>query len=85
VDNEAKACLDDIALQMQRETTGSSIIVGDYSADEKPDAGTRRAANARQYLTNEKGIDSQRIELRTGTASGRTVTDVFVPAGATSK
>jgi opacity protein-like surface antigen len=85
VDNEAKACLDDIAGELQRESTGRLVIVGDYSPDEKPDAGTERATNARQYLTNEKGIDSQRIELRAGTASGRTATDVFVPAGATFK
>jgi len=83
VDNEAKGCLDDIALQLQRESTGRLIIVGSYSSDEKPAAGAERARNAGHYLTTEKGIDSQRIELRVGQASNRTATDIFVPAGAT--
>jgi len=83
VDNEAKGCLDDIALQLQRESTGRLIIVGSHSSDEKPAAGAERARNAGHYLTNEKGIDPQRVELRVGPASGRTATDTFVPAGAT--
>jgi len=83
VDNEAKACLDDIALQMQREPEGRIAIVGSYSDDEKPAMGAQRATNVRLYLVNEKGIDSQRVDLRLGTASGRTVKDVFVPNGAT--
>jgi hypothetical protein len=83
VDNEAKGCLDDIALQMQRESSGRLIIIGNYSADEKPEAGAARAANARQYLTSEKGLDAQRIELRAGTSGIRVANDIFVPAGAT--
>lgn len=82
VDNEAKACLDDVALKMQHESSGHLVIVGDYAADEKPETGARRAKNAREYLTKEKGIDSQSIELRIGTG-GRTATNVFVPVGAT--
>jgi len=83
VNNEAKACLDEVAVQMQRESTGTLVIVGDYSADETPQAGAQRSRNARQYLTSDKGIDSQRIVLRVGAADGRTVKDIFVPPGAT--
>jgi hypothetical protein len=83
VDNEAKGCLDDIALQLQRDATGRLVIVGSYAPEEKPAAGAERARNASHYLTGEKGIDPQRIELRTGPANGRTAADVFVPAGAT--
>lgn len=83
VDNEAKGCLDDIALEMQREATGRLVIVGNYSSNEQPEAGAKRTKNVRQYLVNEKGIDPSRIDLRVGTNSGRTVTDVFVPEGAT--
>ena len=39
--------------------------------------------NVRQYLTDEKGIDASRIDLREGASSGRTVEDVLVPQGAT--
>lgn len=83
VDNEAKACLDDIALGMQHESTGRLVVVGNYSTDEQPVDGADRTRNVRQYLVNEKGIDFSRIDLRVGTSSGRTVTDVFVPDGAT--
>ena len=83
VDNEAKGCLDDVALQLQRESAGRLVIVGNYSSDEKPKAGAERSLNVRQYLTEEKGIDAGRIDVRVGTASGRTASDVFVPSGAT--
>jgi len=83
VDNEAKGCLDDVALQLQRESAGRLVIVGNYSSDEKPKAGAERSLNVRQYLTEEKGIDAGRIDVRVGTASGRTASNVFVPSGAT--
>jgi opacity protein-like surface antigen len=83
VDNEAKGCLDDVALQMQRESAGRLVIVGNYSSDEKPKAGAERTLNVRQYLVEEKGIDAGRIDVRVGTASGRTASNVFVPSGAT--
>jgi hypothetical protein len=83
VDNEAKGCLDDIALDMQRETAGRLVVVGNYSSDEKPDSGAKRSINIRQYLVNEKGIEPSRIDLRIGTGTGRTATDIFVPEGAT--
>jgi outer membrane protein OmpA-like peptidoglycan-associated protein len=83
VDNEAKACLDDIALTMNQKADAHLVIVGDYTAPEKQNAAEERAINVRQYLTEEKGIDASRIELRVGSGAGKTVTDTLVPAGAT--
>jgi len=83
VDNEAKACLDDIALQMQRESTGKLVIVGNYADRETPKIAAARAINERRYLTEEKGVDAARIDPRVGAATGRTATNTFVPAGAT--
>jgi hypothetical protein len=83
VDNEAKACLDEIALTMQRDSGGRLVIVGSYGPHETPNAGSERASNERQYLTSEKGIDPQRIEIRVGKTGDRTVANVFLPAGAT--
>jgi hypothetical protein len=83
VDNEAKACLDDIALTMQHDTVGRLVIVGSYAPNETPKTGSERASNERQYLRAEKGIDSQRIEIRVGTAGDRTAANVFLPEGAT--
>jgi len=83
VDNEAKACLDDVASQMQRESAGRLVVVGNYADGETPKMGAERALNVRKYLTEEKGLDAGRIDVRVGTASGRSVTDTFVPLGAT--
>jgi opacity protein-like surface antigen len=83
VDNEAKGCLDDIALALQHDSTSRLVITGNYGSGEKPAAGTDRSKNVRQYLTGEKGIDAARIDLHTGSASGRTATNILVPAGAT--
>ena len=83
VDNEAKACLDEIALTMQRDAGGRLVIIGSYSSNETPKAGSERASNEKLYLTSEKGIDPQRIELRVGKAGTRTVANVFLPEGAT--
>jgi hypothetical protein len=83
VDNEAKGCLDDVALSLQQHTDAKLVMIGNTSADEAGTAAAERAMNARQYLVHEKGIDPTRIELRVGDTSGRSVNDVLVPAGAT--
>jgi hypothetical protein len=83
VDNEAKGCLDDIALTLQHDSTARLVIVGNYAVGEKPEDGADRGKNVRKYLTDEKGIDDARIELGTGSNSGRTASNVLVPAGAT--
>jgi hypothetical protein len=83
VDNEAKGCLDEIALTLNRESSAKLVIIGKHAADESTDAAEQRALNVEQYLTDEKGIDPSRIELRTGNDPGRTVDSVLVPTGAT--
>ncbi|HEV2646065.1 MAG TPA: hypothetical protein VGU46_06845 [Acidobacteriaceae bacterium] len=83
VDNEAKGCLDDIALEMNRESDAVLVVVGKHDPHEKPEAAAERTLNVKQYLTQEKGIDANRIEVRTGETTGRTVDNVLVPPGAT--
>jgi hypothetical protein len=82
VDNEAKGCLDDIALTMQQQSGATLVMVGNSAANEHPEAGAERALNARQYLVQEKGIDSSRIEIRAGSVPGRFVSNTLVPPGA---
>ena len=82
VDNEAKGCLDDIALTLKQQTDAHSSWSATPMPDEKPEAAAERALNARQYLVDEKGIDPSRIELRIGQPTGKTVTDTLVPQGA---
>jgi len=97
VDNEAKACLDDIALSLQRSADAKLAMVGNEDAKEqaaeakqaklklnpqKPSDATQRAVNTKQYLVNEKGIDPSRILLYTGTDDAKTVTSTLIPVGA---
>jgi hypothetical protein len=83
VDNEAKACLDDVALTLSQQLDSKLVMIGNASPDEDPTLAAERAMNARQYLTQEKGVEPSRIELRVGETSGRSLDDVLVPSGAT--
>jgi outer membrane protein OmpA-like peptidoglycan-associated protein len=85
VDNEAKACLDDIALNLQSSSDAKLAIVGNVSSGESKDkrlAG-ERAVNTKAYLVGEKGIDSSRIAVYTGSQDGKIVSAVLIPTGAT--
>jgi hypothetical protein len=82
VDNEAKGCLDDVALALGREPEGKLILIGHAESTDKPDAAAQRVINTKEYLVKEKGIDASRIELRTGAATGRSTDSVLVPPGA---
>ena len=94
VDNEAKACLDEVALSLQQQSDAKVVVVGDSTAAEKelpkkhkknatvePIAG-QRAVNTKDYLVTEKGIDPSRISVATGTTDGQKVENYLVPAGA---
>ncbi|GAA3749159.1 hypothetical protein [Terriglobus aquaticus] len=82
VDNEAKGCLDDIAINLQRDSGSELVMIGNNSTGERTDTAAERAANAKLYLTREKGVDPARISLRIGQAGDRSVTSTLIPAGA---
>ena len=97
VDNEAKACLDDVALNAQRTADATVVVVGNATPEElnppAPKKGKKheappanlaaqRAVNTKDYLVKEKGIDASRIQVRTGTAGAQEVENYLVPAGA---
>jgi hypothetical protein len=101
VDNEAKAILDGIALNLQQQPDAVLIVVGEANAKERAktakqqaaalkhkhvkvlDSAAQRAVNAKDYLVTEKGIDSSRVKVATGTADDQKVENYLVPAGAT--
>ena len=85
VDNEAKACLDDVALKLQSASDAKLAVVGATDGVEKKgaDLAAERAVNTKDYLVTEKGIDASRISVYTGPTSGKTVTTTLIPAGAT--
>ena len=97
VDNDAKGCLDDVALNAQRASDATLVVVGNAAPEaaapvkkgrrrhEEPAANlaAQRAVNTKDYLVKEKGIDASRISVRTGTTGTNEVDNYLVPAGAT--
>jgi outer membrane protein OmpA-like peptidoglycan-associated protein len=85
VDNEAKACLDDIALNLQRSSDAKVAVVGNAASTEKTGSkvAAARAVNAKAYLVSEKGIDASRVTVYTGSQDGKTVSSTLIPTGAT--
>jgi hypothetical protein len=95
VDNEAKACLDQVSDALKNDSTATVVVVGEANAKEKTppknkhakfeDRAAERAVNTKDYLVNEEqsGIDASRIIVRTGTADSQSVENYLVPAGAT--
>jgi outer membrane protein OmpA-like peptidoglycan-associated protein len=84
VDNEGKACLDEVAMNLQRNSDAKLAIVGNSaqnSARNKKIA-SQRAENTKAYLVSDKGIDASRITLYTGSQGANTATTTLVPAGA---
>jgi outer membrane protein OmpA-like peptidoglycan-associated protein len=84
VDNRSKAILDDVALKMQQDPTSTVVLSGSTESPEPPRLANQRAENAKTYLTKSKGIDGQRIQTKTGAATGRKVEVTALPAGATA-
>jgi opacity protein-like surface antigen len=84
VDNAAKACLDGIALNLQRDSGAKLAIVGNVASTEKggKKLAAERAVNTKAYLVSEKGIDSTRIAVYTGSQNGKTVSTTLIPSGA---
>jgi outer membrane protein OmpA-like peptidoglycan-associated protein len=86
VDNEAKACLDGIALTAKRDSSATLVLVGNASkaphGASTETVAAQRALNVKEYLSKEQGIDSNRIQVRTGNAGTDVVADYLVPVGA---
>jgi outer membrane protein OmpA-like peptidoglycan-associated protein len=93
VDNEAKACLDQVTSALKNDPTATVVVVGESTAAEKAppkhkhamtpaDFAAQRAVNTKDYLVTANGIDASRIIVHTGTADSQSVEDYLVPAGA---
>jgi hypothetical protein len=64
INNEHKACLDEIALRLQGDPRSSVVVDGHRDSSERVGISLTRANNARDYLVNEKGVDAARITVR---------------------
>ena len=81
VDNEAKGCLDEVALTLNRDAAARLVVIGHHGAGETNRDSASRAMNAADYLMKEKGIDRGRLDLRIAADPTRTVNLMMVPAG----
>ena len=64
INNEHKACLDDIAIALQQDSRTTLVIDGHRDSSERVGVSLTRANNARDYLVDSKSIDSARITIR---------------------
>lgn len=64
INNACKAILDDAALSMQGDPRLVLVIDGHSDSGERAGIALRRAENARNYLVNERGVDANRIIVR---------------------
>jgi hypothetical protein len=83
VDNEAKGELDRYADALAAAPDSKGVVVGFATAKEKSNFAAQRAVNTKDYVSKEKGIDSARIEPRTGSGDDQKADLWIVPAGAT--
>jgi outer membrane protein OmpA-like peptidoglycan-associated protein len=94
VDNEAKACLDEVAMDLQKQSDAKAVLVGHSTSAEKTprkgrkhaqieDLAAQRAVNTKDYLVTEKGIDASRVSVVTSATDDQKVEDYLVPSGAT--
>jgi hypothetical protein len=88
VSNEAKACLDEITINLQQQPDAKIVLVGSTLEVEKTkeakrkhpkDFAAQRAVNAKDYLVTEKGIDPSRVTVATTTTEGQKVDNYLVP------
>ncbi len=84
VDNEGRACLDDVALTLEHQPDARLVLIGEHGPDEYEGQLTaaERAVNTRAYLSKEKGIDPSRVDIRTSGEPGRQVETILLAPGA---
>lgn len=83
VDNEGKACLDGVALSLQRQQDATLVVLGDHTSRESAAMAAERAVNVKLYLTQEKGIDASRIQVRVKDGGIAQAQNIYLSVGST--
>ena len=60
MDNEAKACLDEVALDLQKQTDAKAVIVGESTAKEKDTQAKAEKLNAKRHPKDVENTAAQR-------------------------
>jgi outer membrane protein OmpA-like peptidoglycan-associated protein len=81
LDNAGKAVLDGVALRLERDSDNSLVVVGLTDSGESKALAQKRAANAAEYLTKDKGIDQKRVQIQDGGEYGNKAEFWMVPPG----
>jgi hypothetical protein len=84
IDNEARACLDDVILTLKRSSDSRLFVVG-HALSSEPAAAQRaaqRAVDAKDYLVRAGGIDASRILVFVGSLNSKEVEQLLAPSGA---
>ena len=81
VDAAAESCLDSIAATLKLNPGAMLLLTGNASPTEPPENAAERAMNARQYLSEVRGVRAARVDVRVGETSGPTVRTALIPAG----
>lgn len=83
---DAAACLDDVALSMQQDSSKALMVVGEgtYDEDYPAEVGAKRAMTVQNYLVREKRIDPSRVIMRAGPVGIRDVHLYLLPSQATA-
>jgi hypothetical protein len=84
---EAAACLDDIALNLQRDPEARLVVVGNATTLEKTSTNKAYAHNldvsralvVKDYFVRDRGINGSRIEVRVGRDGSSNVSNYLVP------
>jgi outer membrane protein OmpA-like peptidoglycan-associated protein len=85
VNNNAKAVLDGLALQLQQQADATAVIIGYADPSERGSQTlAMRRANVKAYLVQSKGIDPGRISTRIASEPGTRVVVWIVPPGMTA-
>ncbi len=81
LDGGGMVCLDSVAMTLNQDPAARLVIVGNHPADEEIGMAQQRAENARVYLTQQKGIDPTRVDIRVVSNPAKTVSTVLLPPG----
>lgn len=81
VDGAGMTCLDNVAMTLNQDQAARLVLVGNHPASEEMGGAQQRAENARAYLTQQKGIDPARVDVRIVSNPAKTVSTVLLPPG----
>ena len=81
MERAGRDCLDDVALNLQKQPDSSLAVIGNARSSERSSAvvAAKRAVAVKRYLVMQKGISQKRITIYTGHQDASTVSTSLLP------